>query len=161
MRALILDRDGVIIKERGEYTYDLNDVSVLDDNILAIKKYLEISEVETKIFVLTNQGGIAKGIYSNKAVQKIHALIQDVFRENKMHVEAFYVCPHHEDYTLCFCRKPKNLLFQKIAAKYNIKPENCLMVGDKERDVLPAINLGMRHLLIESNASLNYNQIIF
>lgn len=154
MQAIILDRDGVIIKERGEYTYNMQDVELLHYNLDALKKYINSTNKNTQLFVLSNQGGIAKLLYGYKEMNEIHTYIQKAFNHIGLKIEEFFVCPHHPDYTNCFCRKPKDLLYQKICAKYNLTYKNCLMIGDKPRDTEPAITLGMRGLLIDSNQSL-------
>lgn len=150
MKTIILDRDGIILKERGEYTYRLEDSEVLTENISVLAQWADKNE-EIQFFVLTNQGGIAKKLYDMNDVDSIHGLLQNAFAEHGISIKQFFTCPHHQDFGLCLCRKPKSLLFEKIVAKYQLDPSECLMIGDKERDVLPAKKLGMKTLLINSN----------
>ena len=159
MKTIILDRDGVILKERGEYTFKLEDAEVLSQNIEALAAWSKAHEA-IQFIVLTNQGGVAKGLYTMKEVDAIHAILQQAFVEKGIKIKEFFTCPHHQDFGLCYCRKPKSLLYEKILAKYNLQPKDCLMIGDKERDILPAQALGMKTLLIDSNEVLSTKQLI-
>tara|TARA_R110001592_G_scaffold9723_4_gene51483 strand:- start:38689 stop:39168 length:480 start_codon:yes stop_codon:yes gene_type:complete len=159
MKTIILDRDGVILKERGEYTFKLEDCEVLENNIDVLQQWSS-SQVDVQFFVLTNQGGIAKSLYSMNEVDAIHQMLRNAFRKKGIDITAFYICPHHQDYGLCLCRKPKTLLFEKIVAKYQLNPKDCMMIGDKERDTIPAKSMGMKTLLIESNETLNISALI-
>lgn len=159
MLTIILDRDGVVLKERGEYTFKISDCEVLGYNIDALKTYSDSLNESCQFFILTNQGGIAKGLYTSKEVDAIHMLIQSEFRSRGLSIVEFYVCPHHHDFGNCICRKPKAGLYEKIVAKYNLRPNQCIMIGDKERDVEPAKAMGMQTVLIESNAKLGQNNL--
>lgn len=157
MITIILDRDGVVLEERGEYTFKIADSKVLTDNIEALKKYSNSLQEKYQFFILTNQGGIAKGLYTIAEVDAIHNLIQNEFVKRGLCIVDYYVCPHHNDFGKCLCRKPKSGLYEKIVAKYSLSPNECIMIGDKERDIIPAKALGMHTVLIESNALLNEN----
>jgi D-glycero-D-manno-heptose 1,7-bisphosphate phosphatase len=159
MKTIILDRDGVILKERGEYTFRLEDCEVLNKNIDVLAQWASSNE-DVQFFVLTNQGGIAKHLYSMVDVEAIHKLLQQAFVAKGIAITEFYICPHHQDFGLCLCRKPKTLLFEKLVAKYQLNPEQCLMIGDKERDTIPAHSLGMKTLLINSNDTLELSALI-
>jgi D-glycero-D-manno-heptose 1,7-bisphosphate phosphatase len=158
MKTIILDRDGVILKERGEYTFRMDDSVVLQENIDVLAQWAEANEVN-QFFVLTNQGGIAKELYTMKEVNTIHKLLSKAFELRGIEIKEFFVCPHHQDYGICLCRKPKTLLFEKIVAKYRLNPKDCLMIGDKERDIIPAKTLGMQSLLIESNETIKLGNL--
>ena len=73
-KALFLDRDGVINRERGEYTYKVADFDILPDVFSTLQK---AQEKGYKIIVITNQGGIAKGIYTHQDVKKLHHYLKE------------------------------------------------------------------------------------
>jgi len=63
-------------------------------------------------------------------------------------IEAFYYAPGHPDYSESLSRKPGTLLFERAIAKYGIDPAQSWMIGDKERDLVPAKKLGMQTVLL-------------
>jgi D-glycero-D-manno-heptose 1,7-bisphosphate phosphatase len=147
-KALFLDRDGVINIERGKYTYELGDFKInksIKDLILAAKNknYL--------IIVISNQGGIAKGLYTKSCVIKLHERFQQLI---DIKVDDFYFCPHHEKYGKCLCRKPDSILLEKAIAKYRLNPKKCFFIGDSERDVKAAESAGVIPIKVKPNSDL-------
>jgi len=151
-KAVFLDRDGVINQERGAHTFRKEDFIILPDviqslGILQSKGY--------SLIVISNQSGIGKGIYTPKDVFELDGIFQEKLTEKNIHLTHFYFCPHHPDFTgKCLCRKPGSLLFEKAIGRYAIDPAKSYMIGDKERDILPAKKLGIRTFLIASNESI-------
>ncbi|MEQ8413172.1 MAG: HAD-IIIA family hydrolase [Imperialibacter sp.] len=136
-KAIFLDRDGVINVERGEYTFKPEDFTIEK----GVKEALEILKKKGYItVVITNQAGIAKGIYAREDVEACHA---------KMHEQlpgligdVFYA-PHYPPISESLGRKPGSLLFERALALYNVDPQQSWMVGDNDRDLVPARKLGM------------------
>jgi D-glycero-D-manno-heptose 1,7-bisphosphate phosphatase len=151
-KAIFLDRDGIINKERGEYTYRKEDFEILPDVIEVMKKWREMG---FELVVISNQGGVAKKIYSHEQVKELHQFMNDRFETNDLKLTAIYYCPHHPDFVgKCLCRKPDSLLFEKALAKFHIDPNQSYMIGDKDRDILPAQKLGMKTFKVGANGSL-------
>ena len=90
-KAIFLDRDGVINRERGDYTYKIEDFSFVDGIIEACQQWIE---KEYKIIVITNQGGIAKGRYTHEDVKKLHSHIVNKLYDHSVTIEGIYYCPH-------------------------------------------------------------------
>lgn len=140
--AVFIDRDGVINVERGDYTY-LPDDFVLAEGVDEALRHLKSMDFLT--IIVTNQAGIAKGLYSHEDValchQKMHqllpALIDDVF-----------YAPWHPSFSESLSRKPGSLMFERALALYEIDPARSWMVGDNERDLVPATKLGIRTIAI-------------
>jgi D-glycero-D-manno-heptose 1,7-bisphosphate phosphatase len=150
MKAVFLDRDGVINVERG-YTHKLEDFVILPDlmdvlKILASKGYLFI--------VVSNQSGIAKGLYKQSDVEVLHAFMTKEFTKNGIKISEIYYCVHHPDISRCICRKPDSLFVEKALARFDINPSMSYFIGDKERDTAAAEKAGVKGILIEANSSL-------
>jgi D-glycero-D-manno-heptose 1,7-bisphosphate phosphatase len=139
--AIFLDRDGVINRERGEYTFRLNDFEILPGVHEALQS-LKASGYQ--LIVITNQAGIAKGLYTREELRFLH----DEMCRNLPELDAVYYSPWHESRTLSLGRKPGCLLFERAIAKHGIDPESSWMVGDKARDLIPARQLGLHTALI-------------
>lgn len=150
-RAIFLDRDGVINKERGEYTFQRKNFEILPDIFDCISHW---NKLGFKVIIITNQGGIAKSIYSLKDFLNLNKYLVEVANQNEALITDIFYCPHHPDFGNCLCRKPNNLLFEKAIAKYHIDPLKSYMIGDKERDIIPAESLGIKSFLVEANSDL-------
>lgn len=150
-KAIFLDRDGVIIKERGDYNYRDDDIVFVDGIAAALHRL----EVQGFIFiVITNQGGIARALYSHDRVNEIHEQIRSYFEKEKISIIDFYYCPHHPSVSACICRKPDSELLEKALARYDIDPAQSWFIGDTERDMEAGKKAGVKTLLIPSNADL-------
>ncbi len=156
-KAIFLDRDGVINFERG-YTHRLEDFVILPDlievlQILKQKGYL--------LIVISNQSGIAKGLYLQSETEILHAYLKDELRKNNIVLDEIYYCIHHPDVSKCICRKPDSLFVEKALARFNIDPSKSYFIGDKERDTESGEKAGVKGILIEANISLKtiLNQI--
>jgi D-glycero-D-manno-heptose 1,7-bisphosphate phosphatase len=151
-KAIFLDRDGVINRERDDYTYLKEDFIINEDVIDSLKIFNGRGYL---IIVISNQGGIGKKIYSHEQVNSLHQFLLDEFAKNGIEVSEIFYCPHHPDYNgKCLCRKPDSLLFEKAIAKYGINVEKSFMIGDKERDIQASAKVGIKGFLIEANSSL-------
>ncbi len=157
MKAVFLDRDGVINVERG-YTHRLEDFVILPDlmevlQLLQKRGYL--------LIVVSNQSGIAKGLYKQSEVEILHKFMVDEFTKNGITLSEIYYCVHHPDISKCICRKPDSLFVEKALARFNIDAKKSYFIGDKERDTEAAKKAGVKGILIEANISLKtiLNQI--
>ncbi len=150
-KAVLLDRDGVINRERGDYTYRPEDFEVLPDVLPALRVLKEMGYI---LIIVSNQSGIAKGIFSVADVEKLHTKLVADLKEEGIYIKEIYYCPHHPEIGSCICRKPDSLLVEKALARFNIDPAKSYFIGDKERDVLAGKKAGVKGILIESNYSL-------
>lgn len=151
-KAVFLDRDGVINRERDDYTFLLEDFVILDDVLDCLKKWHDKGYL---IIIISNQGGIGKGIYNHSEVIAINNLLKQKFFSNGIAWTDLFYCPHHPDHSgKCLCRKPDSLLFEKALAKHRIDASFSFMIGDRERDIVAAEKAGIRGFLIESNSTL-------
>lgn len=138
-KCIFLDRDGVLNVDRVDYVYRMEDFIIpkgVPEALIAFKKagYL--------LVVITNQSGIAKGLYERKHVYAIHEAIQKACGGV---LDDLYFCPYHENFdSHSLTRKPGSLLIEKAAAKYNVDIEQSFMVGDHERDIMAGTRAGLR-----------------
>jgi len=158
MKAVFLDRDGVVNTERGEYTFKIEDFQ-LNDGLVEFCKRAKANDF--LIFVISNQGGVAKGIYTLDDVKKVHDFLEEVLLKNDIKLTDIYFCPHHQNFGACLCRKPNALLFERAIAKHNVNVQESFMLGDRERDIQAANAVGLKGILIPSNANLlNYLNLL-
>jgi len=150
-KAVLLDRDGVINRERDDYTYRIEDFEILPDVVEALKTLMKKGYL---LIIISNQGGIAKGVFTIADVEKMHAHMLNHFTKNGIKIEEIYYCPHHPEFGNCICRKPDSLNVEKALARFNIDPDKSYFIGDKERDVLAGKKVGVEGILMESNTSL-------
>ena len=144
MKCIFLDRDGVINKDRVNYAYTLDTFVILDGVIEALQK---LKEAGYLLVIITNQSGIAKGIYTKEDVFKCHDYLQ---KECNNAIDDLYYAPYHPTITESLTRKPDSLMLERAIAKYKVDISQSWMLGDKERDLVPAKKLGLRTILIDS-----------
>jgi D-glycero-D-manno-heptose 1,7-bisphosphate phosphatase len=104
-----------------------------------------------RVIVVSNQRGIALGLYSEADVAAIHAKLQDSLRVQAAHVDAFYFCPHDKEQ--CNCRKPLPGMFEQAMRDFpEITASTSAMVGDSLSDIEFGKRLGMRTVFIDGGA---------
>jgi D-glycero-D-manno-heptose 1,7-bisphosphate phosphatase len=136
--ALFLDRDGVLIKDSG-YVGRVEDVELIEDIIPALQW---TTSQNIPIIVLTNQSGVARGMFKLEDCHKIHQHIQKLLAEKNITILDWYICPHHptegigEYKKLCRCRKPAPQMAIDAARDHQLDLRCSLMVGDKISDDL-------------------------
>ena len=139
-KALFLDRDGVINIEEN-YLYKIEDFTFID-GIFELVKYYE--NMGYKIFVVTNQSGIARGYYSQEDFLLLTSWMIDTFHKNSITISKVYFCPHHPSISgECSCRKPNPGMLLEASEEFNIDMSRSIMIGDKERDIEAGINAGV------------------
>ena len=150
-KAIFLDRDGVINHDPGDYTRNIDEFSILPTFLESLKILKERGFV---FIIITNQGGIAKGIYGHKEVDEIHTHLRSVCEENGTPILDIYYSPHHEITGLSLSRKPESMMIERACARYGINPKKSWMVGDKQRDLDCAAVVGVPGVLIKPNDDL-------
>jgi D-glycero-D-manno-heptose 1,7-bisphosphate phosphatase len=149
-RVLFLDRDGVLNRDRGEYTWRVEDFELLPGVIDGLK---ELSSRGYDFIVITNQGGIAKKLYDHDDVNRLHDHLKTLLEHHGISLLEIYYCPHHPVHGQCLCRKPGSLLIEKAVARFGIDPSASIMIGDMERDVNAATAAGVEAVLVPTNSN--------
>lgn len=150
-KILFLDRDGVINHDPGDYTWEIEKFTLLPDVISFAQSAHQNGYA---LVVITNQGGIAKGLYTLKDVHKLHEHMTGLFAANGVPILDIFISEHHDSISNSLSRKPSPLMIERALALYQGDRERSFMVGDKESDVLTAENAGIHGVRIERNSSL-------
>ena len=148
-KAVFLDRDGVLIEEKGErVTFDL--VQLLPRTIKALSR---LNQSDFLSLVVTNQSGIAKGFLSESDVARTHNRIDTMLGEEHCYVHRYFICPHHPEggfpderselKIVCNCRKPLPGMLLRAAQQLNIDLGASFMVGDRTVDLAAGHSAGV------------------
>ncbi|MFA6281387.1 MAG: HAD-IIIA family hydrolase [Candidatus Omnitrophota bacterium] len=148
MKIVFLDRDGVINKYPGDrrYVTGPKEFKFIAGSIQAIKK---LKEKGFTLFVISNQAGVEKGIYSQKTLNDIDNKMIRELKKHKTSLDGIYYCTHREE-TNCTCRKPKTGLMQKALKDLNKIPTVALFIGDSFKDMQAAREFGAKPVLVLS-----------
>jgi D-glycero-D-manno-heptose 1,7-bisphosphate phosphatase len=150
-KVVFLDRDGIVNIERGEYTYRKEDFHLVPDILSAAHVF---SDAGYAIILISNQGGISKGIYTKEDVLALDNIIRDSFVQKGINVLDSFYCPHYSDNENCLCRKPKSLLLERAIAKHDVDKNHSFFIGDSERDKIAGEQVGIRSLKVVANSSI-------
>jgi len=150
-KGLFLDRDGVINHDPGDYTYSLEEFVILPNVIEGLQL---ARDKGYKIILITNQGGIAKGLYSEDEVKRIHRYFCEVCQKSGVEITHIYYSPHHPDFGNSLTRKPERLMVERGLARFKLDASQSWMIGDKERDIKCAEDAGVKGILMETNGDL-------
>lgn len=154
-KALFLDRDGVINKEKN-YLYKIEDFEFID-GIFETCRYFQ--EKGYLLIIITNQAGIARGKYTEKDYQLLTSWMIKEFEKENIIISKVYHCPHHPDFSgECECRKPKSKMLLDAQKEFSIDLGNSILVGDKNSDIEAGINAGVgMNYLVESGHKIEGN----
>jgi D,D-heptose 1,7-bisphosphate phosphatase len=144
IKVLFLDRDGVINVDYGHvHTVDKFDFipSIFD----ICKKYQSDG---FEIIVVSNQAGIAKGLYTKKDLDIVDEYMKSEFKKHGVMILDSFYCPH-KDSDNCDCRKPKPGLILQATKKYNIDLSRSVLIGDKMSDLEAGHNAGITKLIFK------------
>lgn len=148
--GIFLDRDGTINKE-VDFLSTPEGLELLPGSARAIR---EANDLGFKVFVVTNQSGIARGLLTETQLQQIHSKLTAMLAAEKAYIDAIYYCPHHaesgsgEYKQECDCRKPNTGMVRQAAAEFNIDPKESFVIGDRMIDVQLARNVNARSILV-------------
>jgi D-glycero-D-manno-heptose 1,7-bisphosphate phosphatase len=145
-KCVFLDRDGVLNEEIGEYIYQVDKLIIPQ----GVPEALQMLKRERYVLVVvTNQAGIAKGLYTKHEVLACHQKIQEACGNV---LDALYFCPYHPNYdSESLLRKPASLMLEKGAAMFNIDMNQSWMVGDKQRDIEAGQKVGAKTIFIKND----------
>jgi len=150
-KAIFFDRDGVLNFDHGDYVTCLDDFKILDGVGEALKYW------KTKgymFFVITNQAGINKGLYTHEALHGFHLALDAYLKAYEVAISEYYYSPYHPDFCNSLNRKPDSLLIERALAKHHIEASESWMVGDRDRDIEAAAKAGVRGIKVPVNDDL-------
>ncbi len=129
--ALFLDRDGVIMENRANYVRSWTDVEFFPKALQALANYRSIPH---KIFIVTNQSAVGRGIMSLETAVSLNNQIIDVVREHNGRIDDAYLCPDPPGINST-CRKPAPGMLLQAAEEHQIDLSQSIMIGDALTDV--------------------------
>jgi len=144
---VFLDRDGVLNRKPppGQFVTRWEDFELLPgvEEAIAI-----LNRSGRKAIVVTNQRGVALGLYSLEELAEMHERLQARLAAAGGHLDGIYICPH--DVGQCSCRKPLTGLFEQAFRDFpDACAANSVMIGDSLRDIEAGKKLGMRTVLVD------------
>ena len=145
--AVFLDRDGTIIREM-EYLANPAAVELLPGAGEALRS---LQDAGYALVVVTNQSGIARGLFSEDDFRAVQAQVSLLLEEYGVQLDAVMHCPHHPDITgPCDCRKPGLGMYRRAAQALGIDLAASAYIGDRPSDVVPATVTGGRGFLVRT-----------
>ena len=142
-KCIFLDRDGVLNEDRTDYVYRIEDFIIPAGVPEALRS---LKDAGYLLIVITNQAGIARGLYTRDDVMACYNYLQDQCGQL---IDDIYYCPHHPKYdTESLTRKPGSLMLEKAMAKYDIEADESWMIGDAMRDMQAGRRVGVRTVRI-------------
>lgn len=136
-RAVFLDRDGTVIEDMV-FSVDPAGIRALPGALEAMRRLLNAGYL---LVIITNQSGVARGLFSEQDLQAFHNHLKTWFGEQGVEVADIYYCPHYPDgevepYAIeCECRKPEPAMLLRAAREHGIDLAQSWMIGDRPADV--------------------------
>lgn len=154
MKAIFIDRDGVINKDPGgwtkyNYVTEWKDFHFIPGTLEAMKI---LKKKGVMVIVASNQGGVSRGYYTKERLGEINHLMLDQIRENGGDVKEVFYCIHTDEDN-CSCRKPKPGMLEEAAKKYGIDAKETYFIGDDKKDILAGKKIGCKTVLVLSGKS--------
>lgn len=140
--AIFLDRDGTIIDDLGHLS-DICQVHFLPGVFDALRKL----QVHYKLFIVTNQSGIAKGLITGDDADRINQYVCDILAQNEIEITETYTCPHNRTDN-CECIKPNPYFLHQAQEEYGIDLKSSFVIGDHPHDVDFATEVGATGLYV-------------
>lgn len=131
-KLAMFDRDGTINVDTG-HLHEPEKLELIPSTVDIMRGYSD--DPDFKVVVVTNQAGIAKGLYTEADMRRLHRYMEDELEKLGVCVDAWYFCPHHPDYTgPCECRKPAPGMLLAAMRDFDARPSDCAMYGDAATD---------------------------
>jgi D-glycero-D-manno-heptose 1,7-bisphosphate phosphatase len=151
-KAVFLDRDGTLVEEAG-YLDRLERLVFFPYSVDAVRL---LNRAGFVVVIVTNQAGIARGIFKEAFVAEAHRHISARLAAGGARIDAYYYCPHHPEAVVeayrrsCDCRKPQSGLFTRAASDLDLALEDSFVVGDRWHDLEAGQRVGARGVLVRT-----------
>jgi len=145
-RYVLLDRDGVINHDSDAFIKSPDEWMPIEGSLEAIGL---LNTHGYQVIVVTNQSGVARGLFDETMLEKIHAKMCRLVSEKGGHIAAIYFCPHGAT-SDCGCRKPKAGLLKAFAADFHADLTTIAVIGDSLRDLQAAEAVGAKPILVKT-----------
>jgi len=150
--AVFFDRDGTVIVDK----HFLSEPDQIEFEKGAVEAMRKVHRLGFKIVVISNQSGVARGLFDEATVRQINARLVESLAQQQVEVDAVYYCPHYAKGTVaeyafeCGCRKPAPGMLEEAARQLNIDLRKSYAVGDKLDDVFLGFTSPVRGLLVRT-----------
>jgi D-glycero-D-manno-heptose 1,7-bisphosphate phosphatase len=147
---VFLDRDGTLNHDTG-YVYRIADFRWLPGAVNAIRA---LNDSDYYVFVVTNQSGVARGLYDEAAIRALHDWMNEQLRAAGARIDDMRYCPHHPEAsvaayrTVCRCRKPAAGMLLDLMEAWPVIREESIMIGDRESDVAAGRAAGIASAIV-------------
>jgi len=145
-RYVLLDRDGVINHDSDTFIKSPDEWIPIEGSLEAIAL---LNAHGYQVIVVTNQSGVARGLFDETILEKIHAKMRQLVSEKGGNITAIYFCPHGAN-SDCECRKPKAGLLKAFAADFHVDLTTITVIGDSLRDLQAAERVGAKPILVKT-----------
>jgi len=143
---IVLDRDGVINEDSDQYIKSPEEWLPLPGSLEAISL---LHRAGYRVVVATNQSGIARGLFDEITLARIHQKMADLVEAQGGRIEGVFYCPHGPDDD-CKCRKPRPGLIEEICSEFETDLLGCYLIGDSLRDIQAAVSAGLTPVLVRT-----------
>jgi D-glycero-D-manno-heptose 1,7-bisphosphate phosphatase len=144
MRAIFLDRDGVICENRSDHVKTWDEFQFLPR---VIDSLAALSRLDLPVIVVSNQAAINRGFVSANTVEDIHRRMVAEIEAGGGRIDRVMYCPHRSDEN-CDCRKPQPGMLRQIAAEMDIDLTQSYLIGDAATDIMAGNRAGCRNFLV-------------
>ena len=152
---MFLDRDGVI-NEDVDHLGQVSQLRLLPGAPDALRAL----QAEFLLVVVTNQSGIAKGLFTEEALFSVHSEIVAQLSNEGVVIDALFYCPHHQDAAvqayaqICECRKPKPGMLLKAKNQWGLDMNESYMIGDRPSDIQAGQRAGVKCIFLGEPSQL-------
>ncbi|MCK4870046.1 MAG: D-glycero-beta-D-manno-heptose 1,7-bisphosphate 7-phosphatase [Gammaproteobacteria bacterium] len=150
-KLIILDRDGVVNEDSDAYIKSPDEWHAIPGSLEAIAK---LNNANILVVIASNQSGVARGYFTEETLAEIHQKMQRELAALSGHIDDIFYCPHHPN-DHCACRKPETGMIKDILKKYDVAPENTLLIGDAIKDIQAAQRSGCDAALVKTGKGKN------
>lgn len=145
-RFVLLDRDGVINEDSVDFIKSPEEWRPIAGSLEAIAL---LNKQGYDVGVVTNQSGLARGLFNEATLSKIHDKMRSLLAEKGGRIAAIYYCPHGPD-SACNCRKPNPGLLEQFAHEKSVDLKTVYFVGDSVRDIQAAQAVKANPILVKT-----------
>jgi D-glycero-D-manno-heptose 1,7-bisphosphate phosphatase len=145
-RLVMIDRDGVINEDSGEFIKSVAEWQPIKGSLEAIAS---LHRAGWTVVVVTNQSGVGRGLYDEATLAQIHEHMRARVRAAGGELAGVYYCPHLPD-AGCECRKPKPGMFRALERELGVSVLGAPYIGDRLSDIEAADAVGARPMLVRT-----------
>lgn len=148
--GIFFDRDGTINTE-VDFLRSPDELELIPKAAQAIR---EANSLGLKVFVITNQSGVARGLLTEADLAGVHHRLRVLLESHGARIDAIYYCPHHPEFGKppynipCDCRKPDIGMLTRAASEFNIALRKSFLVGDRAADMSAGKKAGCTTILV-------------